>query len=142
MKKLISVLLIIALAITTISAQENLEIKAYGGLGVEMYSASGFKDVRISDYRRYGASEGSLLLPLNDMNGAGALIALQFGADIGFQWAISFKSALTAGENVTLDTTANDYYQPTAGYPPVATTIDPKVSLTGFKANIHVLYKF
>jgi hypothetical protein len=78
MKKLITVLLIIAIAIDSVSATETIE--AYGGIGLEFANASGFKAVRLSDYYKYGSSEGSLLLPLGDMNGIGVLLTVSGGA--------------------------------------------------------------
>ena len=79
MKKLIASLLIIVIGIGAVAA-ESFEIEAYGGAGVEQFYASGFKDTRLSDYKRYGSREGSLLLDLDDMNAAGMLITTQLGA--------------------------------------------------------------
>lgn len=80
MKKLIAVLLIFAVAITAVSALDDFEITAYGGVGVEFGNASNFKEVRISDYYKYGSSEGSLLFPLANMNGMNALFTVHAGA--------------------------------------------------------------
>ena len=76
MKKLIASLLILVVGIGAVAA---FEMEAYGGVGAEFYKAEGFKDTRLSDYRTYGSSEGSLLLPLNSMNGSGVLITIQGG---------------------------------------------------------------
>ena len=80
MKKLIAALLLIGLVFGSASALDDFMIEAYGGIGVEMASASGFKKVIVSDYKRYGDSQGSLYLPLEEMNGTGALFTVQIGA--------------------------------------------------------------
>ena len=257
MKKIIAVFLIIAVAIGSVSALEDFEIEAYGGVGIEFANASGFKAVRISDYYRYGSSEGSLLLPLADMNGTGVLFtvsagaryelipnlnvlgellvgfasggtysyqfdlgaiyefpfqiispkfhlgagaklgfisyskglgnaqvlpgttppvileegtirtgdsisfssmglditpivdakfqitdALSVGLDMGFQFTIFFKNAIedtTQGKTISLD--ERYFFKPQAGALE-RETFTPSVSVTGFKTNIHVLYKF
>ena len=258
MKKLIASLLILVIGIGAVAA---FQMEAYGGVGAEFYYAEGFKDTRLSDFKRFGSSEGSLLLPLNSMNSSGVLItvqggvryetipnlyalgevclgfismdtyALQFemgglfmfpmslfvpnfhvgvgakvgafdftkalgraqilegttppviisgeeinngdliefstlgmsitpfvdftfdlgsflaiGVDVGFQWAISFKSALYGkhGESgrVEVSTTSGNFYLPNNQYPPTEMSMDPVVSLTGFKANAHVTYRW
>ncbi len=263
MKKLIAVLLILIVGIGAVAA-EGFELEAYGGVGAEFYSASGFKDLRLSDYRTYGeSSQASVLLELDDMNKAGVLITVQGGAryetlpnlyalgevclgfidmntyalqaeagglfmfplslivpnlhvgigtkvgyfdftkslgnahrlpgstgsvivwnqsgtdsvsisdgdhiefstlglsitpfvdftldlssflavgvDIGFQWAISFKSALykgTGDNRESIDIKSPDFYIPGTF---TRTTMSPFVSLTGFKANAHVTYRW
>lgn len=52
----------------------------YGGIHLQQYNISGFKNVRLSDYQRYGAyGEGSLYLPLENANGKG----FAYGATVG-----------------------------------------------------------
>ncbi len=79
MKKLIAVLLILIVGIGAVAA-EGFELEAYGGAGIEMFYAQGFKDTRLSDYKHYPSNEGSLLLDLDDMNSMGMLITVQLGA--------------------------------------------------------------
>ena len=254
MKKLIASLLILVIGIGAVAA---FQMEAYGGVGAEFYYAEGFQNTRISDYRRWGASEGSLLLNLADMNKSGVLITVQggvryetlpnlyalgeaclgfisidtyalqleagglfmfpmslfvpnfhvgvgakvgvfdftkalghaqvlqgttppvileagtietgdsiefstlgvsitpfvdftfdlgsflaIGVDIGFQWAISFKSALYANKSIEVSTDSQDFYLPNSSYPPTRMSMSPVVSLTGFKANVHVSYRW
>lgn len=258
MKKLIASLLILVIGIGAVAA---FQMEAYGGVGAEFYYAEGFKNTRVSDYRRFGSEEGSLLLNLADMNKSGVLITVQggvryetlpnlyalgeaclgfisldtyalqleagglfmfpmslfvsnfhvgvgakvgffdftkalgkaqvlqgttppvileagtisngdsiefstlgvsitpfvdftfdlgsflaIGADIGFQWAISVQSGLYAktgsSGRVAVDTDSPDFYEPNNSYPPTRMTMDPVVSLTGFKANVHVSYRW
>ena len=68
---------------------------------------------------------------------------LAIGVDIGFQWAISFKSALykkTSNNRESIDIKSPDFYTDTT----LTTRADmnPVVSLTGFKANAHVTYRW
>jgi len=70
---------------------------------------------------------------------------LAVGFDIGFQWAISLKSGLYAKhgeENIEVSTTSGNFYLPNSTYPPTEMTMSPIVSLTGFKANAHVTYRW
>lgn len=70
---------------------------------------------------------------------------LAVGFDIGFQWAISLKSGLYAkhGEKrIEVSTTSGNFYLPNSSYPPTEMTMSPIVSLTGFKANAHVTYRW
>lgn len=67
---------------------------------------------------------------------------LAIGVDVGFQWAISFKSALYKGSRdsrESIDSKSPDFYIPGTFTP---TTMTPVVSLTGFKANAHVTYRW
>ena len=257
MKKFIAAFLIIAVAICSVSALEGITLEAYGGAGIEFANASGFKAVRISDYYRYGSSEGSLLLPLGSMNGTGVLFtahagvryevipnlnvlgellvgfagggtysyqfdlgaiyelpfqiispkfhlgagaklgfisyskglgnaqvlagttppvileegtirtgdsisfssmglditpivdakfeiteALSVGLDMGFQFTIFLKNAIEdTTQDKTISVDSRYFFKPQAGTL-VPETFNPSVSVTGFKTNIHVLYKF
>lgn len=78
MKKLIAVLLILIVGITSLAA---FDVEAYGGVGTEMYNADGFVNTMLSDERHYtGDSIARLRLNLASMNGFGSLITVNLGA--------------------------------------------------------------
>lgn len=52
----------------------------YGGLHLQQYDISGFRNARLSDYQRWGAQEGSLYLPLESANGKGMAFGFTAGA--------------------------------------------------------------
>ena len=71
---------------------------------------------------------------------------LAVGVDVGFQWAISFKSALYAKKDkdsslIEVNTKSGVFYEPRADAL-VPMDMDPVVSLTGLKANAHVTYRW
>ncbi|MCR4939424.1 MAG: hypothetical protein K5930_04855 [Treponemataceae bacterium] len=259
MKKLIALLLVLVIAVSAVSAASDFEIEAYGGIGIEFSNASGFKNVRVSDYARYGSAEGSVLMPLAGANGIGALFTVNIGAkyellpsiyvlgeacigfagsgtssvqidlgaiyvlpfelfpkfhlgagakigfltytkglgktqvmegttppvilsggsintgdelsfsslgiditpivdatyqitnelavgiDMGCQISIFLSDSIQGKRGDTTYTIPSDpkyFYESNDDYPPTLTTFKPEVSMTGFKANLHVLYKF
>ena len=67
--------------------------------------------------------------------------ALSVGLDMGFQFTIFLNNAIedtTQGKTISLD--SRYFFKPQATLEPE--TFNPSVSVTGFKTNIHVLYKF
>ena len=90
------------------------------------------------------SSIGMNITPFVDLTfDLGSFLAI--GVDIGFQWAISFKSALYgkqgSADRVEVSTTSGNFYEPSANAL-VRMDMDPVVSLTGFKANAHVTYRW
>lgn len=85
-KRFLVVLVLAVSALVCLSAGNDLNVGIemdwcmYGGAHFQQYSINDFKNVRISDYARYGSSEeGSLLLNLEDANGKGLAIGGFFG---------------------------------------------------------------
>lgn len=99
MKKLVGILLGAAVCAAAATAQgfSALEWEVYGGLGIEMAQVKGMEDVRISDVRKYGAAEGSLLLPLDDANGFSVPVTITLGGQTEIIDNVAVLAELCAG---------------------------------------------
>lgn len=79
MKKIIAILIAVALCFTAVYAQSTIPFEVYGGVGFEMSYAKGFDNVRLSDWKWYKGSQASVLIDTEDMNGLSLPVTIHVG---------------------------------------------------------------
>lgn len=79
MKKLFLVMVVMILAIGSISASD-IPMEVYGGVRIGQYNVEGLKDTILTDKPWYPTSTGSINLELAEGNGSGLGIGIGFGA--------------------------------------------------------------